>query len=241
MVRAKLAPALIVEKIKSSRCRFDTFPGVLAEMKQKGVPDEVLTAMVSYRIGSVSADAAAERPAPREEKPTGSGGLGAWDYGPSRTPAASAKPAASAGHRALEMTATSDEKLTRADTRIVPDSTVYIDEMGGFEHYLAAALRKKTVPLIVVADPMKADYIIFGESETRKAGWAKMIFFGDLRSGESAGITMVDRRTKAVVFSDSSNRYSAIRGKRSTAEKLAKYLDRKITRDQKDAKKDASR
>lgn len=51
MVRAKLSPALIVEKINSSSCHFDTFPSVLAELKYKGVPEEVLLAMVQAPVG----------------------------------------------------------------------------------------------------------------------------------------------------------------------------------------------
>ena len=39
-------------------------------------------------------------------------------------------------------------------------STVYIEPMGGYETYLAAALVKKKVSLIVVTDKSKADYII---------------------------------------------------------------------------------
>jgi hypothetical protein len=39
-------------------------------------------------------------------------------------------------------------------------STVYIEPMGGYETYLAAALVKKKIPLIVVTDKGKADYII---------------------------------------------------------------------------------
>lgn len=124
-------------------------------------------------------------------------------------------------------------KLTKTDTYITRDSTVYIDDMNGFEHYLASALRKKSVPLIVVADPMRADYIIFGVSDTKRAGWAKMFFLADGRSGEMASITMVNRKSKVVVFADSSHRYSALRGQRSTAEKLAKYLGKKIKQDEK--------
>jgi hypothetical protein len=52
MVRAKLAPALIVEKINTSSCAFDTFPSVLAELKYRGVPDEVLMAMVKAPHGA---------------------------------------------------------------------------------------------------------------------------------------------------------------------------------------------
>ncbi len=51
MVRAKLPTELIIEKINTSSCSFDTFPSVLAEMKYKGVPDEVLMAMVQAPHG----------------------------------------------------------------------------------------------------------------------------------------------------------------------------------------------
>lgn len=52
MVRAKLPTALILEKINTSNCTFDTFPSVLAELRYKGVPDDVLMAMVQAPHGS---------------------------------------------------------------------------------------------------------------------------------------------------------------------------------------------
>lgn len=51
MVRAKLSSELIIEKINSSSCNFDTFPSVLAELKHKGVPDDVLMAMIQAPRG----------------------------------------------------------------------------------------------------------------------------------------------------------------------------------------------
>ena len=39
-------------------------------------------------------------------------------------------------------------------------STIYIGPMDGYETYLAAAIVKKHVPLVVVADKDKADYIV---------------------------------------------------------------------------------
>jgi hypothetical protein len=51
MVKAKLPSALIIEKINTSNCTFDTFPSVLAELKYKGVPDEILMAMVQAPHG----------------------------------------------------------------------------------------------------------------------------------------------------------------------------------------------
>jgi hypothetical protein len=70
MVRAKLPPALIVEKINNSSCTFDTFPSVLAELKYKGVPDEVLMAMVQAPHGGRGALATRKTAAPTNEVPT---------------------------------------------------------------------------------------------------------------------------------------------------------------------------
>jgi hypothetical protein len=44
--------------------------------------------------------------------------------------------------------------------QIKSGSAVYIEPMGGYETYLAAAIVKKHVPLAVVAEKDKADYII---------------------------------------------------------------------------------
>ena len=60
MVRAKLPAAVIIEKINTSSCSFDTFPSVLAEMKYRGVPDEVLLAMVQAPHGGRRPSAAAK-------------------------------------------------------------------------------------------------------------------------------------------------------------------------------------
>jgi hypothetical protein len=56
MVAAKVAPEVILEKIRSSPCNFDTFPPVLAELKSKGVPDSILLAMVRAPHGPSGAE-----------------------------------------------------------------------------------------------------------------------------------------------------------------------------------------
>jgi len=76
--------------------------------------------------------------------------------------------------------------LTPADTRIPKNSKVFIAPMDGFEIYLAAAFRKKEVPLIIVTEPDYADFAISGTHEKKNAGWAKTIFLGDARSSASA-------------------------------------------------------
>jgi hypothetical protein len=120
-----------------------------------------------------------------------------------------------------------------ADTRIPRNSRVYIAPMNGFETYLAAAFRKKEVPLIIVTERDNADFEISGTHDKKNAGWAKTIFLGDARGSASASMQIINMHTKVVVYADSSDRSSANRGERSTAEKLAKYLKQKIEDDEK--------
>ena len=48
-----------------------------------------------------------------------------------------------------------------AQTQLIKSgSTVYVEPMDGYETYLAAALAKKKVPQVVVADKTKADFLI---------------------------------------------------------------------------------
>lgn len=103
----------------------------------------------------------------------------------------------------------------------------------GFEYYLAAALRKKNVPLIIVADRSQADFIIEGTSNQKDPGWAKKVILQDFRKSTSASMTVTNLKTGVIAYADSSDRSSANRGLRSSAEKLAKYLKRKIENDEK--------
>jgi hypothetical protein len=103
----------------------------------------------------------------------------------------------------------------------------------GFESYVAAALRKKNVPLLIVADRAQADFVIEGTADKKGGGWAKKVFLGDFRNSTSASMTVTNARTGVVAYADSSDRSSANRGLRSSAEKLAKYLKKKIEDDEK--------
>src|SRR5947209_16088434 len=46
LVESKLAPEVIVEKLKASECDFDTSPEALRKLKDVGVPDSLLLVMV---------------------------------------------------------------------------------------------------------------------------------------------------------------------------------------------------
>lgn len=63
MATFKLGDAVILDKIKSSQCNFDTSPDALIKMKQAGISDAVLQAM----IGAGAASASAEAPAPQPD------------------------------------------------------------------------------------------------------------------------------------------------------------------------------
>jgi hypothetical protein len=144
---------------------------------------------------------------------------------------------------ALAQTTTAD---AHAATVIPRNSKVYIapfksedseKAIVGFESYMAAALRKKNVPLIIVADRDQADFEIAGTADKKGAGWAKKVFLGDFRGSASAAITVTNLKTSVVAYADASHRGSANKGLRSSAEKLAKYLKRKIEQDEKQARK----
>src|SRR5882724_11673072 len=109
-------------------------------------------------------------------------------------------------------------------TKIVPGSRVYITPMEGFENYLAAALGKKKVPLVPVADKEHADYVITGTSLDKKAGWAKIVFMGNIHSDNAASVTMTDVKTGAIVYAYAVDKKSTMHGQQTTAEACAKHL-----------------
>jgi hypothetical protein len=112
--------------------------------------------------------------------------------------------------------------------RIPAGSKVYIEPMNGFETYMAAAIEKKKVPLIVVSDESVADYVMSGNAEHQKAGWAKVAFTGNIQSDEQASISMVGTKTKELVFAYAVNKKNTLHGEQTSAEACAKHLKEKI-------------
>lgn len=51
MFKAGLSTEVIISKIKTSRCNFDTEPSILAELKHKGLSNEILMAMIQAPYG----------------------------------------------------------------------------------------------------------------------------------------------------------------------------------------------
>ena len=99
---------------------------------------------------------------------------------------------------------------------------------GGFDTFLAAAIIKKQVPVVVVTNRTKADYEISGIANTEKAGWAKMLFMGVDNSNDMASIKVVYLKSDEVVYGYSVRKGNSARGKQSAAEACAKHLKQKI-------------
>lgn len=113
--------------------------------------------------------------------------------------------------------------------KVESGSKVYVAPMeGGFDISLVAALVKKQLPVVVVADKAKADYEISGISQSDKAGWAKMLFLGTDASNEQASIKVVDLKSGEVVFGYNVKKENSARGRQSAAEACAKHLKENI-------------
>ena len=116
-----------------------------------------------------------------------------------------------------------------ADAAIPRGAKVFIGPIeGGYDIYLAAAMHKKQVPIVIVTDRAKADYELSGVSESEKAGWAKIVFWGNSSSNEQASVKVVNLKTGTVVWGYNVNKSSSARGKQSSAESCAKHLKDKI-------------
>jgi hypothetical protein len=148
--------------------------------------------------------------------------------------------------------------------QIKSGSAVFIEPMGGYETYLAAAFVKKEVPLVVVADRSKADYVIRstvsqntpsapatvvnnsatvdeGGSPNQQAwnqGWAA----GQQRAAQRAAlgssdvsIAVVDAKTAQIVFAHSAGK-SGTNQLQKTAEDCAKHLKEFIEKSEKTKK-----
>jgi hypothetical protein len=113
-------------------------------------------------------------------------------------------------------------------TKIVPNSKVFIEPMDGFENYLIAAFRKKKVQLLPVADKDQADYVISGTSVDKKAGWAKIVFMGNVHSDNAASITMTDKKSGVIVYAYAVDKKSTMHGQQTTAEACAKHIEAHI-------------
>ncbi len=115
------------------------------------------------------------------------------------------------------------------DSSIPRGARLFISPIeGGYDIYLAAAMHKKEVPIVIVTDKSRADFELSGVTESEKAGWAKTIFMGNTSTSEQASIKVVNLKSATVVFGYNVNKGSSARGKQSSSEACAKHLKEKI-------------
>jgi hypothetical protein len=113
--------------------------------------------------------------------------------------------------------------------QIKSGATVYIEPANGFEIYLSAAFIEVGVPLVVVTDKDKAEYIIKSDAKqlvesSWRTSWTDV----------SATFSVVDPRSSQIVFAGSSSyRYTL----KDAAEKCAKQLNQFITSAEKKGRK----
>lgn len=110
-------------------------------------------------------------------------------------------------------------------------SRVYVEAADGFDIYLAAALQKKKVPVVLVEDKNKADYELSGVSDHQKAGWAKVVFMGQIHSDEQASVKLVNIKSGEVVFAYAVNKKNSLHGRQTAAEACAKHMKEAMARE----------
>ena len=145
--------------------------------------------------------------------------------------------------------------------QIKSGATVYIEPMGGYETYLAAAIAKKKVALIVVADKSKAEYIItstvshqtpsqpavvVNNSNVINGGndtWEQSKERAEARKAAraalgstNASISVIDAKISQVVFAYSVDKHGTTHQSQSAAEACAKHLKEFIEKSNKPKK-----
>ena len=141
-------------------------------------------------------------------------------------------------------------------------STVYIAPMGGYETYLAAAFLKRSVPLVVVTDRNKADFVIIstvsherpaqsavvvnnnvsasvnssnGNNDAWDQGWRTGSGYAAQRAllGQTnTSISVIETKTSQIVFAHSAGSARSNQVQK-TAEDCAKHLKEFIEKSEK--------
>jgi hypothetical protein len=130
-------------------------------------------------------------------------------------------------------------------------ATVYIEPMDGYETYLAAAIAKKQVPVILVADKDKADYIIRSTvnqsrptqpgvvinntnnssgNDAFNQGMQRAAAAKAARGATSTSLSVVDAHSSQIVFAYSVGKAGNTNQIQSAAEASAKHLKEFIER-----------
>lgn len=104
------------------------------------------------------------------------------------------------------------------------NSAIFVSAESGFDSYLIAALKKKKVPVRVVASKEQAEFELQGVAESERPGWARTIFMGQTGTNENASVKLVNLKTGEVLWAYNVHKKNSARSRQSTAEACAKHL-----------------
>lgn len=119
-------------------------------------------------------------------------------------------------------------------------STVYVEPTEGYETYLAAAMVKGHVPLVIVTDKDKADYVVLSSvTQPTQSQPAVVVNNGSNGAGGYAAalaadralpttsIAVIEKQSSAVVFAYSASRRGFQRSADESAKHLKEFIERK--------------
>jgi hypothetical protein len=220
MEKAGLSDDVIVATINASQGSYDTSADGLVALKNAGVTDKVISAVVAKASAS----------APPVEHPTINQG------------------AISSGPVSQGTVDPPDAGTASGSAPISVGARIVIAPMGGFETYFAAAVREKKVPVTLTLDKASAQYFavstntewegfVYGSggsaSWNRSGGSAAYGSAASSTRGLEASIMLINARTKDVVWAYEVHKNShgsllfgtlGARGQQSIAEACAKHL-----------------
>jgi hypothetical protein len=124
MVTAKIPTQEIINKIETSRCHFDTFPTVISELRYRGIPEEILVAMVAAPVGRPTRPAEKKRAQPVK---TNEVTLPAVDPPKSTSTAATANAPESTGKTSSEPVVTPSKTASAAASLTTDQSAKHSD------------------------------------------------------------------------------------------------------------------
>jgi len=229
--KAGLSDDLIITTINASPGTYDTSADGLIALKQGGVDDKVIKAILarSSTAPSASTPAAALPPATTQ-------------------PSANSDSAPSSDSNSPASTDSGEMGTAKGTGSIAAGSRVVIAPMGGFETYFAAAVREKGVPIKLTLDKASAQYFVVSTNTewegfvygsagaanwNRSGGTAAYGASANSTRGLEASIMLIDARTKDVVWAYEVHKSShgallfgtfGARGQQSVAEACAKHL-----------------
>jgi len=113
--------------------------------------------------------------------------------------------------------------------------TIYVEPSDGFDTSIIAALQKKHVPVEIVTDKDRADYVlkatdvqIHKESGAGKIARCLFAYCAGIEDSGNVSVQLVDTRTKTIAWGYNVTKQRASKNRQSMAEAIAKHLNKEF-------------